>query len=683
MQNVSAIPQLEVAGEEEETGGGTASVEREAGLNSPERKRPRRENPNDGFESITTVLETPAMVVVRSDPLEPLVHTLRPLASKSQTDSVSSHFNQDGEPAGVASTSQSQRTAHSPGPAPGGNASSCAMGELVGHTTLSTHSDEMTSQIKTVQETPCVHGGSQHQRMRDQCCGAVTPDPESHLELPPHKQENLDSDTTVLAEETQFTEPSTSMQANAAGSAAAGSATPCLVEETQVVSGHSQNAPQEIPVQTVIPPMPMGDAYEQGPPQVHCIGETQPECQTHEVRSVSVPAASNSPSMGEGDSTVSLGPASLIVKSSPTCLATPQPSLGPKPEGDENLDSTNSTTPDLYPECLQNGLQTSPTMSSTQANAPTCSSPRSAQVTILPPPFVSPPLTTTTSQCHNTSHSANLMVSSVPYSISPSIPLQNNYTSSAALRSNPTLDKTVVPDTFCTVKSGVSKLSETQLESVPSSQLSPVVLAIHSPPLPGLYKTLNGCLSRSVREHDATSSPSSHGDKSSPTDGKSDGTLPNQPSQDSVPLVPTFLQPTNSQVTPSGEGCPPPSLPDSLTVIPDSLLPLTKYQPSPSHDSTAQLSPRGTGNAAAELSVSAGSSSNTLQRSSGGMLSPGRDTCTQWDGTLQSSLLLPLAQTLGGQLFVVNLPTPPPTFAPIELQGFTHSQIQYRTRSAQ
>lgn len=654
LQNVLAIPRLEVAGEKRKGAGvATAAMDREAGSNSPERKRPRMEHswiPNNDFENISKVLETPGM--------EPLVHPQNAIVTESKTDSITSHFSQDEEAVEGLSTSQPQRIARSPWPVQGGNPSNCTTKELVKHTPLGAHGAEMTSEtawIEIVQETPYVHGDSQHQRTQDKYRGAVTPNPESHPELPPYKQENLGSDTMVLAEETQFAETSTIMQTDTEGSAV-----PCVVEETQITSSHSRTVTQGIPLQRVTPPR--GDTDKHGPPQVCCTDENQPECQTHEVRLGSVPtnycksaaegSTSNSPSTGGGDSTASLSSPSFIVKSSPTSLAASQPSLDHKSKGNhsmEHLDSANSTTPDLHPESLQNGLQTSPTVSSTQANAPTCSSPKSSELPVLPPLFVSPPLTKTTSQWQSSSHFDDHVLSFPPYlnhSISPSIPLQNVYTNAAAPRSSATQEKTVIPDTYCTVKSGVSKVSETQLEGVPPSQLSPVARAVHTPPLPGLYRTVGGCLLGSIQEHNvttSTSSPSSHGNKRSPTNGKSDATLPNQLSQSSAsPPATTVLQLTSSQVTPSGGGCPPPSLPDSLTVIPDSLLPPIKHQPSPSHDSAAQLSPHETVNAASELSMSTGSSSTALQRSSEGILSPGRDTCTQWDGMLQSFLALTL-----------------------------------------
>ena len=652
LQNVSAIPQLEVASEKRKGAGvATAAMDREAGSNSPERKRPRMEHswiPNNDFENISKVLETPGM--------EPLVHTQNAIVTESKTDSIPSHFSQDEEAVEGVSTSQPQRIAHSPWPVQGGNPSSCTTRELVKHTPLGAHSAEMSSEtawMEIVQETPYVHGDSQHQRTQDKYRSAVTPNPERHPELPPYKQENLGSDTMVLAEETQFAETSTIMQTDTEGSAV-----PCVVEETQITSSHSRTATQGISLRSITPLS--GDTDKHDPPQVCCIDKNQPECQTQEVSLGSVPtnycksaaegSTSNSPSTGWGDSTASLSSPSFIVKSSPTSLAGSQPSLDHKSKGNhsmEHLDSTNSTTPDLHPESLQNGLQTSPIVSSAQANAPTCSSPKSAELPVLPPLFVSPPLTKTTSQWHSSSHFDDHVLSFPPYlnhSISPSFPLQNVYPNAAAPRSSATQEKTVIPDTYCTVKSGVSKVSETQLESVPSSQLSPVARAVHTPPLPGLSRTVGGCLSGSIQEHNvttSTSSPSSHGNKRSPTNGKSDATLPNQLSQSSAsPPATTVLQLTSSQVTPSGGGCPPPSLPDSLTVIPDSLLPPTKHQPSPSHDSTAQSSPHETVNAASELSMSIGSSSTALQRSFGGILSPGHDTCTQWDGTLQSFLAL-------------------------------------------
>lgn len=629
LQNVSAIPRLEVAGEKRKgVGVATAAMDREAGSNSPERKRPRMEHswiPNNDFENISKVLETPGM--------EPLVHPQNAIVTESKTDSITSHFSQDEEAVEGLSTSQPQRIARSPWPVQGGNPSSCTTKELVKHTPLGAHSAEMTSETAWME--------------------IVTPNPESHPELPPYKQENLGSDTMVLAEETQLAETSTIMQTDTEGSAV-----PCVVEETQITSSHSRTVTQGISLQSVTPLR--GDTDKHGPPQVCCTDENQPECQTHEVSLGSVPtdycksaaegSTSNSPSVGGGDSTASLSSPSFIVKSSPTSLAASQPSLDHNSKGNhsmEHLDSTNSTTPDLHPESLQNGFQTSPTVSSTQANAPTCSSPKSAELPVLPPLFVSPPLMKTTSQWHSNSHFDDHVLSFPPYlnhSISPSIPLQNVYPNAAAPRSSATQEKTVIPDTYCTVKSGVSKVSETQLEGVPPSQLSPVARAVHTPPLPGLYRTVGGCLLGSIQEYNvttSTSSPSSHGNKRSPTNGKSDAALPNQLSQSSVsPPATTVLQLTSSQVIPSGGGCPPPSLPDSLTVIPDSLLPPTKHQPSPSHDSTAQLSLHETVNAASELSMSTGSSSTALQRSSGGILSPGHDTCTQWDGMLQFFLAL-------------------------------------------
>jgi len=280
LQNVSAIPRLEVAGKERKGADvATAAMEREAGSNSPERKRPRMEHswiPNNDFENISKVLETPGV--------EPLVHTQNAIVTESKTDSITSHFSQDEEAVEGVSTSQPQRIAHSPWLVQGGNPSSCTTKELVKHTPLGAHGADMASEtawMEIVQETPYVHCDSQHQRTQDKYHSAVTPNPESHPELPPYKQENLGSDTMVLAEETQFTETSTIIQTDTEGGA------PCVVEETQITSSHSRTVTQGIPLRSVIPPR--GNTDQHGPPQMCCIDENQPECQTHEVSLGSVP----------------------------------------------------------------------------------------------------------------------------------------------------------------------------------------------------------------------------------------------------------------------------------------------------------------------------------------------------------------------------------------------------------
>ena len=185
-----------------------------------------------------------------------------------------------------------------------------------------------------------------------------------------------------------------------------------------------------------------------------------------------------------GDSTQSLSPPAFVretpFRNTPPTFMSQTPFRKTPPtartysssRSKEDLNSTGSTTPDLKE--LQGSTAVSPSEHisvsvETHEEVPICSSPKSTTVPICRPCFTSPP-----------PHGRLATPSpSLNHSISPSIPLQNQYQSMGSCQ-----ERVVIPDTF--PNSIPPSLKQKSSDSVPSSQQSPVV-AIHSPALPGLF----------------------------------------------------------------------------------------------------------------------------------------------------------------------------------------------------
>ena len=611
---------------------GATAVDEEAVLSSPVRKKPRREEPQrqretfGSSQNISRVLETPAVVgAIKVDCLEPSTCT--------PTNNSTSRDNQDSKVS--EGTSQPKRIAETPWLVPGGNASDRGITEGLIKTDLQGGASQLqnvhgqhcnansdrnqdsdvsegtaTSQPKRIAETPwLVPGGnvgiepqkdaSQHEMAHDQQGTAPALNP---------SQNRQESDVTVLAEETQSIEPPTSIPTHSVADN-----TPCTVGETQIISAHSQATSQGVIVasQGEISPASAARADKQNSPRVCCVGETQLENQAHNKSGWSSPSscskstvsdqqdrdfAGNRSCVSEGDTTPSLSPPSFAASHT-----TPSHSLGHK---SADLNSTLHTVDKVKSKELQNNTQTSPLI---QASTPIHSSPKRAEVPIVPPLFASPPLTPSSPSVLN-------------HFISPSIPMQNTYTSGAASsRGNLTQDKTMIPDTYGAVRpDGASRVDETQLESIPSTQQSPVAPLLRSHTLPGLHKTLGG----QRYNLQPSLSQSSRGSQKYNMPAKS--TLEATQQSQSVPfLAAVSPQPTRSQRKPDGNSYPPPSPPGSLTVVPDSLLPHTQcHSTSSAHNDSP---PKETASLTGEPSTSSAS-----EGGSAGILSPDRDT--QWDG---------------------------------------------------
>ena len=614
---------------------GATVVDEEAALSSPVRKKPRREESQRQREmfgssrNISRVLETPAVVdAIKVDCLEPSTCT-------PTNNSTSCHNQEPKEP----STSQPKRIAETPWLVPGGSASDRGITEGLIKTdcqggagqvqnapgqhcnAYSDHDQDSnvgtaTSQPKRIAETPwLVPGGnvgiaeeglqcepqndaSQHETAHDQQDTAPALNPSQN------RQESVDSDVTVLAEETPAIEPPTSIPIHSAADN-----TPCTVGET---SAYSQATSQGIveASQGEISPASAARADKQNSPQVCCVGETQLENQafnesgwssSYSKSTVSDQRDSDSAGdrscVSEGDTTLSLSFAASHT--------TPSPLLGHKPA---DLNSILHTVNKVQSKELQTNTQPSPLI---QASTPPIhSSPKCAEVPTVPPLFASPPLTPSSPSILN-------------HSISPSIPMQNTYISgTASSRGNLTQEKTVIPDTYGAVRpEGASRVDETQLESIPSTQPTPVAPSLRSHTLPGLYKTLGGQLPQSIQRYNLqpSLSQSSQGSQKYPMPAKN--TLGATQQSQSVPsLAAVSPQPTCSQRKPDGTSYPPPG---SLTVVPDSLLPHTQcHLTSSAHNDSP---PKETASLTGELSTSSAS-----EGSSAGILSPDRDT--QWDG---------------------------------------------------
>ena len=625
--------------EEKRQQSGTTAVD-EAALNSPVRKKPRRvesQRQREMFgssQNISRVLETPAVVdAIKVDCLEPSTCT--------PTNNSTSRHNQEPKD---ASTSQPKRIAETPWLVPGGSASDRGITEGLIKTdcqgsagqvqnapgqhcnAYSDHNQDSdigtaTSQPKRIAETPwLVPGGnvniaeeglqcepqndaSQHETAHDQQGTAPALNPSQN------RQESVDSDVTVLAEETPAIEPPTSIPTHSAADN-----TQCTVGETQIISAYSQATSQGIVVasQGEISPASAARADKQNSPRVCCVGETQLENQAYNKSGWSSSynkstvsdqqdsdSAGNRSCVSEGDTTPSLSPPSFAASHT-----TSSSSLGHKPA---DLNSTLHTVNKVQSKELQNNTQTSPLI---QASTPIHSSPKCTEVPTIPPLFASPPLTPSSPSVLN-------------HSISPSIPMQNTYTSgTASSRGNLTQEKTVIPDTYGAVRpEGASRVDETQLESIPSTQLSPVAPSLRSHTLPGLYKTLGGQLPQKYNLQPSLSQ-SSQGSQKYPMPAKS--TLGATQQSQSVPFLAAISpQPTRSQRKPDGTSYPPPSPPGSLTVVPDSLLPHTQcHLTSSAHNDSP---PKETTSLTGEPSTSSAS-----EGSSAGILSPDRET--QWDG---------------------------------------------------
>ena len=626
--------------------GATVIVE-EAALSSPVRKRARREESQrlretlGSSQNIFRVLETPAVVdAIKVNCLEPSTCTG---TSNSPCDQ-----NRGSKVSEDASTSQPKWVAETPWLVPRGSASGEGVTEKLIETGCQGSTSQLqtahgqhcransdnqdskasedtpTSQLKRIAETPwLVPGGnvsiaeegakhesqndaSQHEMEHDQ--QGTAPVPRSPLNPSQHRQERGDSDITVLAEETPSIAPSTNVPRHSAADSAS-----CAVRETQITSAHSQATSQGIIVagQGRISPAPAARADKH---RVCCISETQLENQGHIISGGNSPSSYNTSTqqdsvssgnrscVSEGDTTPSLSPASLAANDPSTSHTTPIPSLDHGPADVEDLNSTLHTGNKVQPEELQNGTQTSALI---QASTPLHSSPKCAEVPIVPPLFTSPPLTPSSPS------------SVLNHSISPSLPMQNTYMSSAvSSRGSLTQEQTVVPDTYGAVRpEGASRVDETQFESIPSTQQSPVALSFRSHTLPGLYKTLNGQLPQSTQSYNLQTSPSqpSHG-----TQNYHKSTLVATQQTQSVPAI--SPRATHSQRNPDGNSYSPPG---SVTVIPDSLLPHTQcHLTSSTHNNSP---PRETANLTDEPSTSGAS-----EGSSSGTLSPDRDT--QWDG---------------------------------------------------
>ena len=622
---------------------GATAADEEAVLSSPVRKKPRREESQRQIETfgssqnISRVLKTPAVVdAIKVDCLEPSMCT--------PTNNSTSRHNQEPKD---ASTSQPKRIAETPWLVPGSSASDRGITERLIKTNLQGGASQLqnapgqhcnancdhnqdsdvsegtlTSQPKRIAETPwLVPGGnvgiaeegiqcepqndaSQHEMAQNQQGTAPALNPAQN------RQESVDSDV-VLTEETQSIEPPTSIPTHSAADNA-----PCTVGETQIISAQSQATSQGVVVasQGEISPASAARADKQNSPQVCCIGETQLESQAHNKSGWSSSyskstvsdqqdsdSAGNRFCVSEGDTTPSLSPPSFAAS-----FTTPSPSLGHK---SVDLNSTLHTVNKVQSKELQNNTETSPLI---QASTPIHSSPKCAEVLTVPPLFASPPLTPSSPSILN-------------HSISPSIPMQNTYTSgTASSRGNLTQEKTVIPDTYGAVRpEEASRVDETQLESIPSTQQSPVALSLRSHTLPGLHKTLDGQL---PQRYNLQPSPpqSSHGIQKYPMPAKN--TLEATRQSQSVPFLATVSpQPTRSQRKPDGttSSYSPPSPPGSLTVVPDSLLPHTQcHLTSSAHNDSP---PKETASLTGEPSTSSAS-----EGSSAGILSPDRDT--QWDG---------------------------------------------------
>lgn len=621
---------------------GATVIAEEAALSSPVRKRTRREESRrlrETFgrsQNISRVLETPAVVdAIKVDCLEPSVCT--------GTSNSPCGQNRGSKVSEDVSTSQPKRVAETPWLVPGGSVTGRGVTERLIETDCqgstsqlqsahgqhccanSDHNQDSkvsegtpTSQLKRIAETPLlVPGGnvsiaeerakheprkdaSQHEIEHDQ--QGTAPAPRSPLNPSQHRQESVDSDVTALAEETPSIEPSTSVPRHSVADS-----TSCIV------SVHSQATSQGIIVagQGRIFPAPAARADKH---RVCCISETQRENKVHIISGGNSPSSYNASTqqdsvssgnrscVSEGDTTPSLSPTSLTANDPSTSHTTPIPSLDHGPADVEGLNSTLHTRNKVQPEELQSGTQTSALI---QPSTPLHSSPKCAEVPIVPPLFTSPPLTPSSPS------------SVLNHSISPSLPMQNTYMLRAASsRGNLTQEQTVVPDTYVAVRpEGVSRVDETQFESIPSTQQSPVAPSFRSHTLPGLYKTLNGQLPQSTQSYSLQTSPSqlSHG-----TQNYHKSTLAATQQTQSVPAI--SPQTAHSQRKPDGNSY---SSPGSVTVIPDSLLPHTQFHLTSSthNDSPSKEMPNLTG----EPSTSRASEGN-----SAGTLSPDQDS--QWDG---------------------------------------------------